>query len=177
MLALSRVLTTDPSVVLLDEISMGLAPLIVEQLFGVVRQLAADGMTILLVEQLVQDALDIADYVFVLNQGRLRAVGEPDDVRNLLVRSYLGESESGPDTEALHDTLPLTPHGNGVTDAAGPDTMVKTAKGSRAHQRTCVIARMAADLRPVTDRDALEPCGLCSDVALPAAETSPATSR
>ncbi len=90
MLAMSRALVADPSVLLLDEISMGLAPLIVAELYDIVRQLAAAGITILVVEQFANTALAVADYVAVMSQGRITAVGEPADVADSVSAAYLG---------------------------------------------------------------------------------------
>ena len=89
MLAMSRALTTDPDVLLLDEISMGLAPVVVAQLFELVRQVAADGTPVLLVEQFARTALEVADAAVVLTGGRVRASGTPDEVRDLVVDAYL----------------------------------------------------------------------------------------
>ncbi|MDO8212012.1 ABC transporter ATP-binding protein [Conexibacter sp. CPCC 206217] len=90
MLALSRALTTAPDVLMIDEISMGLAPNLVEELFGVVTDLARAGGTIVLVEQLAEYTLELADHVAVMAKGRVAAFGEPDDVRDLLTDLYLG---------------------------------------------------------------------------------------
>jgi branched-chain amino acid transport system ATP-binding protein len=80
MLALSRALLTNPRVLLLDEISMGLAPLIVAQLFETVAALAADGVTVLLVEQYLTYALELSDLVYVLGKGEVTFVGEPEEL-------------------------------------------------------------------------------------------------
>jgi branched-chain amino acid transport system ATP-binding protein len=90
MLALSRALVSDPQILLLDEISMGLAPLIVASLYEVVAQLAAEGITILIVEQFARTALAVADYAAVMTQGRIAAVGEPADVEGFVQEAYLG---------------------------------------------------------------------------------------
>ncbi|HZT67821.1 MAG TPA: ABC transporter ATP-binding protein [Acidimicrobiales bacterium] len=91
MLALARVLIARPRLVLLDEISMGLAPMIVAQLFDEVKAMAAAGVTILLVEQYVNAALELADYVYVLDKGRMVDVGEPADLQeDGVLASYLG---------------------------------------------------------------------------------------
>ena len=90
MLALSRALGTDPAVLLLDEISMGLAPMIVAELYDIVAQLAASGLAILLVEQFARTALAVADYAAVISGGRIQRVGEPAEVAEVLSESYLG---------------------------------------------------------------------------------------
>ena len=72
MLSMARALTTDPEILLLDELSMGLAPIIVDQLYDVVGQLvAAEGLTIVMVEQFVQTALSIADEAAIMVNGEL----------------------------------------------------------------------------------------------------------
>ena len=91
MLALARVLLARPRLLLLDEISMGLAPLIVAKLFEEVRAMAASGVTVLLVEQYVSAALDMSDYVYVLDKGRVVDVGQPEDLRaDGVLTAYLG---------------------------------------------------------------------------------------
>jgi branched-chain amino acid transport system ATP-binding protein len=91
MLALARVLLARPRLLLLDEISMGLAPMIVSTLFAEVRAMAAAGTTVLIVEQYVEAALGMADYADVLDRGRIVDLGEPADLRaDGLLTSYLG---------------------------------------------------------------------------------------
>jgi branched-chain amino acid transport system ATP-binding protein len=90
MLAMSRALVAEPSILLLDEISMGLAPLVVSELYDLVHSLAAEGITILLVEQLATTALRVADFAAVLSQGRIVAVGEPQDLADQVSAAYLG---------------------------------------------------------------------------------------
>lgn len=90
MLALARALSTNPSVLLLDEISMGLAPLIVAQLYEVVARLAQEGITILIVEQFARVALPVADFAGIMTHGRIQVVGEPADVEAALSEAYLG---------------------------------------------------------------------------------------
>jgi branched-chain amino acid transport system ATP-binding protein len=90
MLAMSRALVSEPSVLLLDEISMGLAPLIVSQLFELVGQLAQEGITILLVEQFAHTALAVADFAAVMTQGHIAVIGEPGDVESMVSEAYLG---------------------------------------------------------------------------------------
>jgi branched-chain amino acid transport system ATP-binding protein len=90
MLAMSRALVAQPAVLLLDEISMGLAPIIVSELYALVRQLAEEGITILLVEQFATTALRVADFAAVMTQGRVIAVGEPQDIADQVSEAYLG---------------------------------------------------------------------------------------
>jgi branched-chain amino acid transport system ATP-binding protein len=90
MLALSRALSTDPALILFDEVSMGLAPLIVERLFEVIRGLTSTGVTIVVVEQFADVVLDFADGVALMAQGRVRATGKPRDVKEHMAAAYLG---------------------------------------------------------------------------------------
>jgi branched-chain amino acid transport system ATP-binding protein len=92
MLALSRAFLGNPRVLLMDEISMGLAPRIVEQLFESVNELRERGLTIVLVEQYLTYALRFADICYVLAKGRIEFVGEPAELRDseALASSYLG---------------------------------------------------------------------------------------
>ena len=92
MLAIGRALMSKPRLIMLDEPSMGLAPLLVEQIFDIIRQLHADGTTILLVEQNAQAALAVADRGYVLETGRIVTEGtgaallESDAIK----KAYLG---------------------------------------------------------------------------------------
>ena len=90
MLAMARSLTGQPGLLLLDEISMGLAPIIVQGLYELVRQLAEEGITILLVEQFANTALAVADFAAVMTQGRVSTVGQPQDVAEHVSAAYLG---------------------------------------------------------------------------------------
>jgi branched-chain amino acid transport system ATP-binding protein len=90
MLAMSRSLVTNPGMLLLDEISMGLAPKIVSELYEVVAQLAQEGISILLVEQFAKTALAVSDYAAVMTGGRIAMVGQPADVADFVNEAYLG---------------------------------------------------------------------------------------
>ena len=95
MLAMSRALSTDPELLLLDEISMGLAPLIVAELYAVVAGLAAEGLTILVVEQSARTALDVADRAAVMANGRIAVVGTPDVIADSVLDIYLAGGTAG----------------------------------------------------------------------------------
>jgi branched-chain amino acid transport system ATP-binding protein len=92
MLALARAVATDPAFLTLDEISMGLAPLIVAELYELVAQIAASGVAILVVEQFAQTALKVADYAAVMTQGKIRSFGQPADIEEELQSAYLGKT-------------------------------------------------------------------------------------
>jgi ABC-type branched-subunit amino acid transport system ATPase component len=96
MLAMARALTTDPKILLLDELSMGLAPIIVDQLYEVVGQLvASEGLTIVMVEQFVQTALAFADDAAIMVNGQLVMQGRPADIHSEVVGAYLGTETLG----------------------------------------------------------------------------------
>ena len=92
MLAFGRALMGAPRLLLMDEPSMGLAPLFVEEIFGAIADLRRDGVTILLVEQNASAALDVADYAYVLETGRVVLQGQATELANdpAVAASYLG---------------------------------------------------------------------------------------
>jgi len=92
MLAVARALATEPAVLLLDELSTGLAPLIVEELYGIVVEIAKDGVSILVVEQFARVVLPVADIVAIMVRGRITATGPPADLETELASAYLGAS-------------------------------------------------------------------------------------
>jgi branched-chain amino acid transport system ATP-binding protein len=81
MLAVARAVLTEPKLLLLDEPSMGLAPAMVDTVFGALLELYREGQTILLVEQNAELALEIADYGYILQRGAVTAAGQPDELR------------------------------------------------------------------------------------------------
>lgn len=92
MLAIGRALMTRPTLLLLDEPSMGLSPILVEQIFEIIREINAQGTSILLVEQNAQMALSIADRGYVLETGRVTLEGEAQALLEnpLVIEAYLG---------------------------------------------------------------------------------------
>jgi branched-chain amino acid transport system ATP-binding protein len=94
MLALARTYVSRPQIALLDEVSLGLAPKIVDEIFVFLRRLAEEGASMLLVEQYVAKALSMADFVYVLQRGRIVFAGEPGELdAEHVQRAYLGEGE------------------------------------------------------------------------------------
>ena len=93
MLAISRALMARPKLLLLDEPSLGLAPLIVKEIFGVIRALKARGVTILLVEQMANQALKVADRAYVLKTGQITSSGSARELLNdpAVREAYLGK--------------------------------------------------------------------------------------
>jgi branched-chain amino acid transport system ATP-binding protein len=93
MLAIARTYVANARLALLDEVSIGLAPLIVDEIFASLHSLARAGTAMLVVEQYVAKALEFADYAYILNKGRIQFVGEPDEVgEEQILASYLGAS-------------------------------------------------------------------------------------
>jgi len=92
MLAIARALMARPKVLLLDEPSMGLAPVIIQEVYQAIRRLKAEGTTLLLVEQFAVTALEVADYAYVMERGRITVEGTREDLgRNeRVVEAYLG---------------------------------------------------------------------------------------
>jgi branched-chain amino acid transport system ATP-binding protein len=92
MLAMARAVMLNPDVVLLDEPSMGLAPILVEEVFRIITRLKSEGVTMLLVEQFAAAALNVADYGYVLENGRISVHGPAESLKNdpKVVAAYLG---------------------------------------------------------------------------------------
>lgn len=92
MLAIGRGLMAEPRLLILDEPSLGLSPLLVEELFGLISQLRSSGLAVLLVEQNVGQSLDIADRAYVMENGNIRFTGPPSELlaSDTLRQAYLG---------------------------------------------------------------------------------------
>ena len=98
MLAVGRAMMTRPKLLMMDEPSLGLAPLVVKSIFNIIKEINAEGTTILLVEQNAKAALEAAHFGYVLETGRITLAGEgrqllaDDGVR----RAYLGDASGAP---------------------------------------------------------------------------------
>lgn len=95
MLAIGRALMSSPKLLLLDEPSLGLAPLIVKDIFRIIKEISKEGITVLIVEQNALQTLKIADYAYVLEVGKIRMEGSADKLSkdSMLIEAYLGESK------------------------------------------------------------------------------------
>ncbi|HKY14543.1 MAG TPA: ABC transporter ATP-binding protein [Microthrixaceae bacterium] len=90
MLAMARGLACDPAVLLLDELSMGLAPLVVEELYEIVAHVATKGVSILVIEQFARTVLGVADAAAIMVHGQIRRIGSPTEIEHELSSAYLG---------------------------------------------------------------------------------------
>lgn len=91
MLAVSRAYVSRAAFVLLDEVSLGLAPIVTDEIFAFMRRLAEQGQSLLLVEQYVVRAMELADYVYILNRGQVEFAGEPSELdESEIFRRYAG---------------------------------------------------------------------------------------
>jgi branched-chain amino acid transport system ATP-binding protein len=96
MLAMARAVMMNPDVILLDEPSMGLAPILVEEVFRIITRLKSEGVTMLLVEQFAAAALNVADYGYVLENGSISVHGPAESLKHdpKVVAAYLGGGSS-----------------------------------------------------------------------------------
>ncbi len=100
MLSMARALATEPAVLLIDELSMGLAPIIVEELYDHVRRIAASGLSILIVEQFAHEILGLADRAGIMLHGRLLHTGPPASIAGELSDAYLGADHPAPPSDS-----------------------------------------------------------------------------
>lgn len=93
MLAMGRALMSKPKIILMDEPSMGLSPIFVEEIFNIIKEISASGTTVLLVEQNAKKALSIADRAYVLETGNIVLSGDAKEMMNneQIKKAYLGE--------------------------------------------------------------------------------------
>jgi branched-chain amino acid transport system ATP-binding protein len=98
MLAIAQALLRDPKLLMVDEPSLGLAPIVIDAVFAALGRLRDEGVTVLLVEQVIDRALDLADYGYVLQNGRVAAGGTPGDLRDtdVLAQAYLATPAGTP---------------------------------------------------------------------------------
>lgn len=95
MLALARAYVQSPSVVLLDEVSLGLAPKIVDEVYGFLGRLAGQGVALVVVEQYINRVMNLVDFIYILNRGRVVFAGEPSELSEEQVfEEYIGMSSS-----------------------------------------------------------------------------------
>ena len=99
MLAVGRALMSRPKLLMMDEPSLGLAPLVVQGIFDIIRAINQQGVTVLLIEQNANMALKIADYAYVLDFGKLIAQGTPEEIQNneRVIDAYLGVADDAED--------------------------------------------------------------------------------
>ena len=93
MLAMGRALMSHPKIILMDEPSMGLSPIFVNEIFDIIKEVSASGTTVLLVEQNAKKALSIADRAYVLETGKIVLEGDAKELMNdeSVKKAYLGE--------------------------------------------------------------------------------------
>jgi branched-chain amino acid transport system ATP-binding protein len=101
MVSMARALAVNPSVLLVDELSMGLAPKVVEELYEVLAGIAAHGLTILVVEQFAAEVLKVADSGALLINGRITYHGAPGVVGDMISSAYLGGEHAAPAPERV----------------------------------------------------------------------------
>ena len=97
MLAIARAMMSDPKLIMFDEPSMGLAPVIIKQVFRFIKQINETGVTVLLIEQNAKQALQSSDYTYVLENGVITMSGPSDEMANdpRVIKAYLGERHEG----------------------------------------------------------------------------------
>ena len=118
MLALARAVATNPRLLMLDELSMGLAPLVVEELYRHVVSLASEGITVVVVEQFARTALSVATSAMVMANGRIVQTGDASDVEAVLQSAYLGPAQPA-DPGSVQPAAEGSPTLNGSSDHTG----------------------------------------------------------
>jgi ABC-type branched-subunit amino acid transport system ATPase component len=103
MVSMARALAVNPSILMVDELSMGLAPKIVEELYEVLAGIARQGLTILVVEQFAAEVLKVADSGALLINGRITYHGAPDVVGDMVSTAYLGGEHTAPAAERVRE--------------------------------------------------------------------------
>jgi len=129
MLSLARAIITQPKLLMVDELSLGLAPRLVMQLFDTLDKIRRDGTTILLVEQYVRYALRLADIIVIMHKGHVAFIGEPGELvhEGKLMEAYLGGSQAAQATaEAEEQEGPS----GGATSGARPKRKPAGPRGS-----------------------------------------------
>jgi branched-chain amino acid transport system ATP-binding protein len=127
MLALARCYKRNPDLMLLDEVSMGLAPIVIDKIYSRIQELAARGTAVLLVEQYVHRALSLAQTVYILERGRVAISGPAHELRDHDIMSrYLGAS--APDFGAEEGAVDAD--SNGPRRAASPNTSSNQREGN-----------------------------------------------
>jgi branched-chain amino acid transport system ATP-binding protein len=101
MVSMARALAVNPSILMVDELSMGLAPKVVEELYEVLGGIARQGLTILVVEQFAAEVLKVADSGALLINGRITYHGTPDVLGDMISSAYLGGEAGGPTAERM----------------------------------------------------------------------------
>jgi branched-chain amino acid transport system ATP-binding protein len=135
MLSLARSIITQPKLLMVDELSLGLAPRLVAELFDTLEKIKSEGTTILLVEQYVRYALRLADIVVILHKGRIAFIGEPGELAHegKLVEAYLGGSVAETATaeaEGQEGPRPKRRASGGATSGARPKRKPSAPRGS-----------------------------------------------
>jgi branched-chain amino acid transport system ATP-binding protein len=131
MLALSRCFLAEPNVVLLDEVSMGLAPRIIDEIFEALEKLSHSGASLLLVEQYVGRALKAADKLYLLGRGSVTFSGTPSDIDEAeLMRRYMGEHHA---VDTLDEPPVMAAHDDPDDPLSRSDDLVSLGPGVPAH--------------------------------------------
>jgi ABC-type multidrug transport system ATPase subunit len=137
MLSLARAVITRPRLLMVDELSLGLAPRLVAQLFDTLEKIKRDGTTILLVEQYVRYALRLADIVVILHKGQVAFIGEPGELAHegKLVEAYLGGSQAASATAEAEEQEGPKPRRRSTASATSGARPKRKPAGPRGSTR------------------------------------------